>query len=150
MNGNLTHLCREDAAFHADKVADIQVLELRVRLVSKVIAGDIDLDLPVTVLHMSEAGLAHHALRHQTARDGNLLILVVGIVFLNLPAVRVLVIGHDFVGILPRVNQRLQLLAAHFAQLIQILGFAVLHSSRHSLPSFLVCFCQLLVISRIL
>ena len=64
-------LCLERKALHADDVADIEALELRVVLVSEVIAGDINLNIPLTVENIAEGCLTHDALEHDSARDAD-------------------------------------------------------------------------------
>ena len=55
----------------ADDVAQVPMLERFVRLGADGIVGDVELDAAAHVLQRGEARLAHDALEHHTAGDGN-------------------------------------------------------------------------------
>jgi hypothetical protein len=72
----------EQRPLGADDVAEVELLELRVRLVADGVDGDAQLDPAGRILQRREARLAHHALEHQATgdRDGDRLRLERGVV----------------------------------------------------------------------
>ena len=72
-DGELAGLGAEDLALDADDVADVELLEGRVLLVSELVPADVDLDVALVVAKMREAGLAHDPLGHDAAGEGGLL-----------------------------------------------------------------------------
>ncbi len=109
MNGSLTLLRRENESLHTDDIAHVEFLKCRI-ILTEVIAGYIDLDVAVAVLHICEGSLAHDALLHQTSCDGHFLALEGFIVVKYLFCMLFLIVRHDR-----------ELLAAYLPQLIEIL-----------------------------
>ena len=50
----LAHLRRKDNALYAEDVADIQLLELLIFVITEIIPGNVDLDIAVTVLNIGK------------------------------------------------------------------------------------------------
>ena len=72
MDRYLTGLRPEDKAFYAHQVADIILLKIRVRFLPDTVPRHIALYRPFQVLHIAKRRLPHHALAHQTSRDGHM------------------------------------------------------------------------------
>ena len=120
MNGSLTLLRRENESLHTDDIAHVEFLKCRI-ILTEVIAGYIDLDVAVAVLHICEGSLAHDALLHQTSCDGHFLTFEGFIVVKYLFCMLFLIVRHDLKGILSLRNKIRELLAAYLPQLIEIL-----------------------------
>ena len=71
VHGDFPCLRLKRKALYADDVADIEALEFRVVLVSEVVAGDIDLNIPIAVENIAEGCFSHDALEHNSARDAD-------------------------------------------------------------------------------
>ena len=81
MDGNLSYLCGEDISFDADNVSNVhELLENRVveRLVfarANFVSVDIDLYATGAVLKLGKGSLTHDAFAHDTAGNGDVLVL---------------------------------------------------------------------------
>ena len=100
MYRDLACLGLEDKSLDADDVADVHALEALVSLFAQIVSGHIDLDPALFVLHVAERSLAHDALEHHAAGDGNGLVLQFVKISLDLRAVISLIIFDDLKGIL--------------------------------------------------
>ena len=65
----------EHLAVHADDVADVIFLEAVVVLLIHLVLAGVELDAAGLILKVAEGDLAHAALGHETARDGDRLAL---------------------------------------------------------------------------
>ena len=75
VNGDFIRLGLEHPALHSYDVTDVISLEPFIFLCTDVISLNIALNPALLILHVKECGLAHHALAHDPARDGHLLVL---------------------------------------------------------------------------
>ncbi len=121
MDGNLAGLGLENKALDADDIADIHLLETLVGILTDLVACDIDLDAAVPVLDVAERGLAHDALEHHAAGDGDILALKFFEIVFDLGSVVGLVVFYDHKGIIARSLQLCQLIAADLLQLRHVL-----------------------------
>ena len=71
LDRQLAGLRLEQRARRADDVAEVPVLERVERLGADAVERDVELDAPGHVLQRREARLAHHALQHHAAGDGD-------------------------------------------------------------------------------
>ena len=95
MDGNLTGLCFENKAADAHNVADVQLFEALVFLLTQGIAAHIALQSAAQILHMAERGFSHNALGHNASRNGDFFIFqCVKIVFNILGGVGSVVLGY--------------------------------------------------------
>ena len=121
MDGGLAGLGLEHGAGHADDIADVELLEGCVLLLPDGVTRDIDLQDALAVLDLAEGSLAHDALDHQTARDGDRLALKRGKALDDLRAVMGHVVLRDQEGVSPLLLQRRQLVPADLQDLAQFL-----------------------------
>ena len=121
VDGDLAGLGLEDKALDADDVADVHSLEALVGFLADLVAGDVDLDAAVSVLDVAEGGLAHDALEHHAACDGDVLVLELVEVLFDLLTVVGLVIFDDQERVVSGSLQLCQLVAADFLQLRDVL-----------------------------
>ena len=70
-HGHFAALGAEDLALDADDIADVIFLEAVVRGLVHLILAGVELDAAGLVLQIAEGDLAHAALGHETARDGD-------------------------------------------------------------------------------
>ena len=70
-HGHFAALGAEDLALDADDIADVVFLEAVVRGLVHLILAGVELDAAGLVLQIAEGDLAHAALGHETARDGD-------------------------------------------------------------------------------
>ena len=121
VDGDLAGLGLENKALDADDIADIHLLETFVRLLTDLISGYIHLNAAVSVLDIAERGLAHDALEHHAAGDGDILALELLEIISDLGSVVSLVIFYDHKGVIARSLQLCQFIAADFLQLRHVL-----------------------------
>ena len=132
---DLAHFGAEHFAFAADDVADIQLFESSIGFIAQQIPLDEDLDVTFLVPQMGKAGLAHDALGHHTACQGDSFAGFrlggqIGELSFQIGRVGILGILGDDKGVLAGGTQVGQLLAAHSRLLGQILlglGLVLLH-----------------------
>ena len=144
MDGDLAGFGAEDLAADPDNVADVELLELLIGLLAEAVAGDIGLDGPFEILHMTEGRLAHDPFGHQAAGNADSSAFKLVEIVLDLPAVAGDVIFDDRKGVLACLLQGRQLFhpdAGLFAQILSgsLLGkvsfFVHLHASFLSFTS---------------
>ena len=116
MDRDLTGLGLEDKALDTDDIADIHLLEALVGILADLVAGDVDLDAAVSVLDIAERGLAHNALEHHAAGDGDILAFEFLGVVADFHAVVGLVVFDDLERIVPGSLELRQLVAADLLQ----------------------------------
>ena len=121
VDGDLAGLGLEDKALDADDVADVHLFKSLVGILTDLVAGNIDLDAAVSVLDIAERGLAHDALEHHAAGDGDILALELVEIISDLGSVVSLVIFYDHKGVIARSLQLCQFIAADFLQLRHVL-----------------------------
>ena len=142
LDGDLAALGTEDRADDAEDITDVVFLEPLVLFLADVVAGDVHLDAAVAVQDITECSLAHDALAHQAACDGNLFAVHLLEVVLDLHAVGIHIPRLVEERITARLAQRLQLLTADlplFAEVFFRLLVVVLQLFAH---------CLLLLIHR--
>ena len=101
MNGNLTLLGLEYCTTRSYNIPYIDhLLEECIGLVSNLIPADIDLNLPLFILHMAEGSLAHHTLTHQASCQRYFLPFHLLKVLNHLSAMRANLILCHLIGIL--------------------------------------------------
>ena len=113
MHADLPRLRLKDKAAYADDIADVVILLIGgVRLLPHVLAGDVDLQLPVAVGNVRKRRLAHHAAGHEPARDGNFLPFQPGKSFLDGLAVRRHTVARLLIRVMPFGDEFLQFFTA--------------------------------------
>ena len=122
VNGNFARLGAEHHAAHAQDVADVILLEIGIGVHTQIIPGHINLNIALPVQQVGEGGLAHHAAGGHAARQGHRLPLQLVKAVDHVAAVVGHIIAGQLVGVLPCVDQRLQLLAADDLLLGQLGG----------------------------
>ena len=122
MNGDFARLGAEHHAAHAQDVADVILLEIGIGVHTQIVPGYINLNIALAVQQVGEGGLAHHAAGGHAARQGHRLPLQLVKTVDHVAAVVGHIIAGQLVGVLPCVNQRLQLLAADDLLLGQLGG----------------------------
>ena len=122
VNGDLAGLRLEDFTGDFEDVADVPcLLEGLVVVDAEVVSGDIDLDVALAVLDLSERRLAHDAAGDHTTADGDFFVFEVFIVVLDLHALRRLGGGHDLERVVARFLHGMELIDADLAQAVGIL-----------------------------
>ena len=132
-DGCLTGFRDKNLALDADDIADIELLEVGIRLFADHVARDVYLDIALKILHMAEGRLAHDALGHHSARDADGLTLKLRDGFFDLLAVmRDVILGY-LERILAAALEISQLIAPYLQQFGQILRLIVVDFA-HTLP----------------
>ena len=112
VDGRFAGLGAEHRAGHADDVAQIVLLERGIGILAQIVAGDVNLHFALRVQQVRKGRLAHHAAGDHAARQRDRLAFerleVVGNLLRMVGDVKV----GDRIGVLPRVDEALQLLAA--------------------------------------
>ena len=142
LDGDLPALRAEHGAHDAEDIADVVFLKPLVFFLTDIVAGDVHLDAAVAVQDITECSLAHDALAHQAACDGDLFSIHLLEVVLDLHAVGIHIPRLVEERITARLTQRLQLLTADlplFAEVFFRLLVVVLQLFAH---------CLLLLIHR--
>ncbi len=111
MNGDFPGLGFKDCTGDTEDVADIIILEIRIGFFADIIAADIELNDALAVEQMRKAGLAHDAAGCHTAGDGNRLAFKRIEILDDLLRMMRDTVSGDQIGVLPAVDQALQLLA---------------------------------------
>ena len=132
-DGGLAGFRDKNLALDADDIADIELLEVGIRLFADHVARDVYLDIALKILHMAEGRLAHDALGHHSARDADGLTLKLRDGFFDLLAVmRDVILGY-LERILAAALEISQFIAPYLQQLGQILRLIVVDFA-HTLP----------------
>ena len=71
MNGDLAGLCPEYISLNAHDIADVHPLKGLICILSQLIPGHVQLDIPLKILQISEGCLTHDTLGHETSCDGD-------------------------------------------------------------------------------
>ena len=140
VDARLAGLRLENIALGADDVAYVELAEVLELLLADGVGAHIELDLPAVVLDVAEYGLAHAALGHYAARDGDALILEGGEIVRYLLRPGRALEARELEGVAPGLAQLGELLAPHaqdFAELLGGLGSVLCVFPAHS-PCFLI------------
>jgi len=113
MNGNLSHLCRENNTLHADDITDIHTFEFLVGFFTQIISGHVALNIALQILNVAERGLSHHALGHHTSGNGNLFSFPLAVIIFYISAVYGYIIFGNLERILSGCLKLCQLLPAN-------------------------------------
>ena len=149
-HGHFAALGAEDLALDADDIADVIFLEAVVRGLVHLILAGVELDAAGLVLQIAEGDLAHAALGHETARDGDGFALHLVKMVLDLLCGR----GADEAGDGKRVHPLGLQLRELFAADLDLVAEADLRSRVLLIPVFLfhivplICFCDSLLFDR--
>ena len=141
VNGDLAGLGLEDKSLDADNIADIHALEFLVGLLAQIVSGYIDLNAPFLILYVAERSLAHDALEHHAAGDGDSLVLELVKIAFDLRTVVRLIVFYDLKGILSRRLQLREFLSSDLLELgcfLNLLLTFLLVILCHFLPPYYV------------
>ena len=111
----------KDKARHADDIADVHALKFLIGFLAQVISGYVDLNAAFLVLNVAERSLAHDALEHHAAGDGNGLVFKLIKVLFDLLAVIGLVELDDLKRIFSRCLKLCEFLSSYLLELRSIL-----------------------------
>ena len=122
VDGDLAGLRLEDLTGDFEDVADVPCLLKGLVVVdAEVVTGDVDLDVALAVLDLSEGRLAHDAAGDHSSADGDFPVFEVFIVVLDLHALRRLSGGHDLERVVARFLHGMELIDTDLAQAVGIL-----------------------------
>ena len=140
MDGDLACLGAEDIALYADNVADIELFEVLIRFLAHKVARDICLNIALEVLNVAEGRLAHYALGHEAAGDGDTLALqlVKAVLYVRRVVGRVIFCYKE--RVLPCRLKLAELVAAYLQDLGKILSLLRAYILAHMLPLYFTYF----------
>ena len=137
MNRDLAHLGLENKALDLYDIADIPLLEEAVLLLAEVVELGENLNLACLIVQIEERNLALAALRHDSAGNADVLVLIFLKLLFNCGGINIAVARGDDKGISAGFSERLELFVANLDNVACVcLLWLVTHISTSLLSNF--------------